>query len=56
MTPTPTLATATAGFDKIEHEFGIASYLSLENQGFAAVLKARFSDFLVHEGKRMTTE
>mmetsp|Transcript_17753 Transcript_17753/g.20450 ORF Transcript_17753/g.20450 Transcript_17753/m.20450 type:complete len:744 (-) Transcript_17753:51-2282(-) len=35
-------------YDAIEREVGICAYLS-EEPGFAAVLKARFSDFLVHE-------
>jgi len=38
-------------FDAVEREMGISSYMSTENSGFAAVLKARFSDFVVHEGE-----
>ena len=43
----------TEQYDSIEREMGIFSYASsvTENSGFAAVLKARYSDFLVHEGK-----
>ncbi len=37
-------------FDAIEEKFGISEYLSNE-KGFAAVLKARYSDFLVHESE-----
>eukprot|EP00956_Cyclotella_meneghiniana_P025165 scaffold51870_cov71-Cyclotella_meneghiniana.AAC.2 len=36
-------------YDSIEKEFGIAAYAS-PHQGFAAVVKARYSDFIVHEG------
>lgn len=38
--------------DSLEHEVGILSYASSIqiHSGFAAVLKARYSDFLVHEG------
>jgi hypothetical protein len=39
-------------FHEIEQHFGIDAYASSNNhEGFAAVLKARYSDFLVHEGK-----
>mmetsp|Transcript_31966 Transcript_31966/g.48634 ORF Transcript_31966/g.48634 Transcript_31966/m.48634 type:complete len:499 (+) Transcript_31966:190-1686(+) len=38
-------------FDAIEERFGISEYLS-DEPGFAAVLKARYSDFLVHETNR----
>lgn len=40
-------------FDSIENSVGILSYASsaTAHAGFAAVLKARYSDFLVHEGK-----
>lgn len=40
----------TDKFDAIEREVGIRVYLS-DEPGFAAVVKARFSDFIVHEGK-----
>ena len=36
-------------YDSIEKQFGIAAYAS-PHQGFAAVVKARYSDFIVHEG------
>jgi len=36
--------------DPTEVELGIATYLSPDTPGFAAVLKARYSDFVVHEG------
>jgi len=39
-------------YNAIEHEVGISSYLSKEHPGFAAVLKARISDFVVHEVNR----
>lgn len=39
-------------FDSVENAVGILSYASsvTVHPGFAAVLKARYSDFLVHEG------
>lgn len=40
----------TQPFDKVESSMGISSYMSTKNVGFAAVLKARYSDFVVHEG------
>lgn len=40
----------TDRFDGIEKKFGIAAYAS-PHEGFAAVVKARYSDFVVHEGK-----
>jgi hypothetical protein len=40
----------TEPYDAIEREMGISSYMSTEHSGFAAVLKARYSDFVVHEG------
>ena len=39
----------TDRFDGIEKKFGIAAYAS-PHEGFAAVVKARYSDFVVHEG------
>jgi hypothetical protein len=36
--------------DPTECEVGIAKYLSPNVPGFSAVLKARYSDFVVHEG------
>jgi hypothetical protein len=41
----------TDRFDAIEKKFGIAAYAS-PHEGFAAVVKARYSDFIVHESKR----
>ena len=43
----------TEQYDAIERQMGIFSYASSmnDNSGFAAVLKARYSDFLVHEGE-----
>jgi hypothetical protein len=42
-------------FDSVENAVGILSYASsvTVHPGFAAVLKARYSDFLVHEGTKM---
>ena len=40
-------------YDEVEQRMGICAYASPENEGFAAVLKARYSDFCVHEGMRM---
>lgn len=34
----------------MERDVGISAYLSKEHSGFAAVVKARISDFVVHEG------
>jgi len=45
----------TDKFDAIEREVGIRVYLS-DEPGFAAVVKARFSDFIVHEGKEQSSE
>ena len=39
----------TNRYDDLERKFGISAYAS-PHEGFAAVLKARYSDFLVHEG------
>jgi len=36
-------------YDKLERQVGILAYASSKNKGFAAVLKARYSDFIVHE-------
>jgi hypothetical protein len=36
--------------DPTEIKLGIATYLSPNVPGFTAVLKARYSDFVVHEG------
>lgn len=41
--------TMTHRYDEIEHKFGIRAYAST-HEGFAAVVKARYSDFIVHEG------
>jgi hypothetical protein len=41
---------ATQPYDAVESAVGISSYMSTEHSGFAAVLKARYSDFVVHEG------
>lgn len=42
----------TDRYDAVERQVGILSYASpaSDNAGFAAVVKARYSDFLVHEG------
>ena len=40
-------------YDSIEMKFGISAYAS-PHEGFAAVVKARYSDFIVHEGGRQT--
>jgi hypothetical protein len=47
--------TMTDKFDAIEREVGIRVYLS-DEPGFAGVVKARFSDFIVHEGKEQIAE
>jgi len=39
----------TNRYDEVEHRFGIRAYAS-PHGGFAAVVKARYSDFIVHEG------
>jgi hypothetical protein len=39
-------------YDKVEQEFGIKAYASPNIGGFAAVLKGRYSDFCVREGKQ----
>lgn len=36
-------------YDELERQVGISSYIS-SHEGFAAVVKARYSDFIVHEG------
>jgi hypothetical protein len=41
-----------AVLDPTEVALGISSYLRLDVQGFSAVSKGRFSDFLVHESKQ----
>lgn len=40
--------------DDAERELGITEYLSPGVSGFSAVLKARYSDFCVHEGTFLT--
>lgn len=44
----------TDKFDAIETKVGIRVYLS-DEPGFAGVVKARYSDFIVHEGKGEST-
>jgi hypothetical protein len=44
----------TDKFDVIETKVGIRVYLS-DEPGFAGVVKARYSDFIVHEGKGEST-
>ena len=46
----------TERYDAVERNVGISSYASpaTDNPGFAAVVKARYSDFLVHEGMSCT--
>ncbi len=46
--PLPTDSTL-ADFDEIEKSLGISEYMSPLAQGFSAVVKARYSDFVVHE-------
>ena len=36
-------------FDDVEKKFGLSAYAS-PHEGFAAVVKGRYSDFVVHEG------
>jgi hypothetical protein len=52
-TTNETAAAAEANQDPLECEVGIAKYLSPDVPGFFAVLKARYSDFVVHEGMCM---
>ena len=40
----------TERYDKQEKMMGISAYASPQVLGFAAVSKARYSDFVVHEG------
>lgn len=53
ITPTPPLttahATSLADFDEIEKQLGISEFMSPSVPGFSAVVKARYSDFVVHE-------
>lgn len=42
--------TMTHRYDDIERELGISAYCS-PHDGFASVVKARYADFVVHEGK-----
>jgi hypothetical protein len=44
-----------AVLDPTEVALGISSYLRPDVQGFSAVSKGRFSDFLVHESKQQPT-
>jgi hypothetical protein len=37
--------------DPTEERLGIKTYLCPDVPGFSAVLKARYSDFIVHEGE-----
>ena len=46
----PLYIMSTEIYDEMERQVGITAYLSKEHTGFAAVLKARISDFVVHEG------
>ena len=46
----PPQSAMTDKFDAIEKKVGIRVYLS-DEPGFAGVVKARYSDFIVHEGK-----
>ena len=41
----------TERYDEIKQQVGILAYVSPENKGFAAVVKERYSDFIVHEGR-----
>lgn len=41
----------TEHYDKQEQAMGISDYASPQLNGFSAVLKSRYSDFVVHEGK-----
>ena len=43
-------------YDAVERDVGICTYLTPSQQGFAAVLKARYADFVVHEGELMQKE
>jgi hypothetical protein len=45
----------TERYNEVEQSMGICAYASSENEGFAAVLKARYSDFCVHEGTIWST-
>ncbi len=48
---TSTGVTITTKQDEIEEKFGITAFASKDVDGFAAILKARFSDFCVREGE-----
>jgi hypothetical protein len=54
MTSLPPSSSSTVAVDAVldpaEVEVGISVYLNDDAPGFSAVLKARYSDFLVHEG------
>jgi tRNA pseudouridine13 synthase len=47
--PASATAPSLADFDEIEKSLGISEYMSPSAQGFSAVVKARYSDFVVHE-------
>lgn len=51
----PTSVNMTERYNEVEQSMGICAYASSENEGFAAVLKARYSDFCVHEGTIWST-
>ena len=44
----------TEYYDKQEQAMGISNYASPLLNGFSAVLKSRYSDFVVHEGTFVT--
>lgn len=46
----------TERYDAIECEMGISTYAAPDHEGFAGVSKARYSDFVVHEGKQRAQE
>ena len=43
------MTSTTHRFDDVEKKFGLSAYAS-PHEGFAAVVKGRYSDFVVHEG------
>ena len=43
------MTSTTNRFDDVEKKFGLSAYAS-PHEGFAAVVKGRYSDFVVHEG------
>ena len=43
-------------YDEVERRMGICAYAAPDIEGFSAVLKARYSDFCVHEGMPLSLD